>query len=219
MPGRVAGEEGSGALRRSPEWLRGWGGLVGALVDENVVGVMCVDRGGRIVWSNGRARKLLGKAGNVYNLKRRLNAAMPENSAAVDLFLEAVLDGSLLDGAGASVVVGEWPDRRPLVVHRRRVVGEAAVRGPAAVLVIVDSWRRLSVSSEVVRQTLGLTPAESRVAAALAEGLSVREIARANGIRRNSVRWLVKQCFAKTRCRRQADLVRLVLSASRLPLA
>ncbi len=144
---------------------------------------------------------------------------MPEDSAVIDRLLGAAHDGPALGGSGASAVLGEWPDRQPLVVHCRPVVGEAAVRGVVAVLVIVDSWRRLSVSSEVVRQTLGLTPAESRVAAALAEGMSVREIARANGIRRNSVRWLVKQCFAKTRCRRQADLVRLVLSASRLPMA
>ena len=74
------------------------------------------------------------------------------------------------------------------------------------------------VSPERVAASLGLTPAESRVAASLAEGRTVAEIARTSDRAPDSVRRLVKQALAKTWCSRQADLVRLVLSCSRLPI-
>ena len=77
---------------------------------------------------------------------------------------------------------------------------------------------RLPVSAEAVRQALGLTPAESRVAAELAEGRTVAEIARAANVRRNTVHWHLKQCYTRTNCRTQAELVSLVFSALRVPL-
>ena len=60
---------------------------------------------------------------------------------------------------------------------------------------------------------LGLTPAEGRVVLALARGLSLAEIAREGSVSLNTVRTHVKRGLAKARVRRQADLVRLVLSA------
>ena len=58
----------------------------------------------------------------------------------------------------------------------------------------------------------------SRVAAALAEGQMVADIARATNRKPESVRQLVKQALSKTWCSRQAELVRVVLSTSRLPV-
>ena len=63
----------------------------------------------------------------------------------------------------------------------------------------------------LVREVLGLTPAESRVAVLLAMGRSVREIARETGRTENTIRWTLKKALAKTDSTRQADLVRLVM--------
>ena len=54
---------------------------------------------------------------------------------------------------------------------------------------------------------LNLTPAESQVAVALAEGHTVHDIAVMTHRQESSVRWLLKQIYAKTGLRRQADLV------------
>ena len=215
---------------------RDFDGLVGALVDQGTVGIVCLDSAGRILETNVRAREILLEFGSRVPAnprfperprdsarprapRRRLSDCLADHAAAVERLLEDALGDTAAKGTGAVTVLGEWPDRSPLILHCRPVAhrseSSAAV---AAVVVIVDPWMPPTVDPELLRRTLGLTPAESRVAAALAEGMTVRRIARATGIRRNSVRWLLKQCFAKTNCRRQANLVRLVLSVSRLPM-
>lgn len=76
----------------------------------------------------------------------------------------------------------------------------------------MDPARRPSVDEDLVAGTFGLTRAESQVAAALAEGRTMREIAKATFPAESTVRWLVKQIYAKLGITRQVDLVRIVLS-------
>ena len=215
---------------------RDFDGLVGALVDQGTVGLICLDSAGRILETNVRAREVLREFGSGVPANARfperprhsarsraprcrLSDCLADHAAAIERLVEDALGQTGAKGTGAAMVLGEWPDRRSLVLHCRPVVDPSGSGTAAAVVVvIVDPWMPPAVDPDLLRRTLGLTPAESRVAAALAEGMTVRRIARATGIRRNSVRWLLKQCFAKTNCRRQADLVRLVLSVSRLPM-
>ncbi|MYF05244.1 MAG: helix-turn-helix transcriptional regulator [Holophagales bacterium] len=64
----------------------------------------------------------------------------------------------------------------------------------------------------MIREALGLTPAQGRVAVWLAEGRTVREIAEATDSKEASVYWHVRQIYNRMGISRQADLVRLVLS-------
>ena len=233
----------SGVAGAADGACRDFDGLVGALVDQGTVGLICLDRAGRILETNVRAREILREFGSRVPAnarsperprhsagprarRRRLSDCLADHAVAIERLIQDALGETDAKRTGAAIVLGEWPDRNPLILHCRPVArsgssagaGAAAGAAAAAVVVIVDPWIPHAVDAEVIRRTLRLTPAESRVAAALAEGMTVRRIARATGIRRNSVRWLLKQCFAKTNCRRQADLVRLVLSVSRLPM-
>ena len=62
-------------------------------------------------------------------------------------------------------------------------------------------------------QTLwGLTDVEARVAAAVVEGTDLKTYAAEYGVSHHTVRTQLKMVFAKTGIRRQADLVRLVLT-------
>ena len=70
---------------------------------------------------------------------------------------------------------------------------------------------RLPVDPHFVAARLGLTPKEGWVAAALAEGRTVRDIAEARGREASTIRWHLKEINRKLRISRQADLVRLVL--------
>ena len=63
-----------------------------------------------------------------------------------------------------------------------------------------------------VGAVLGLTPPESRVAVGLAEGKSVRDIAKVTGLSEHTLYWHLKQIYQKLPISRQVDLVRLVLS-------
>ncbi|HYN39596.1 MAG TPA: hypothetical protein VES39_10120, partial [Rhodospirillales bacterium] len=61
-----------------------------------------------------------------------------------------------------------------------------------------------------LRRQYGLTPAETALALAVASGAALRDYADERGVTVGTVRFQMKQVLAKTECRRQADLVRLV---------
>ena len=84
-------------------------------------------------------------------------------------------------------------------------------------MLVVDPARRPRIDARRVAVTLGLTPSEGRMAALLAEGRKVPEIAAATGWSEDYVRWLTKQAYRKLGASGQVDLVRQVLAADALP--
>lgn len=81
----------------------------------------------------------------------------------------------------------------------------------AVFLWVTDPDRPIVPDTETISVLLGLTPAESRVAAAIARGGSIKEYASEAGLQEGSVRWTLKQVLAKSGARNQADLVRIIL--------
>jgi DNA-binding CsgD family transcriptional regulator len=67
-----------------------------------------------------------------------------------------------------------------------------------------------------MQQLYQLTPKESEIAALLAIGQTLEEIATANGVTEATVRTQLRAIFAKTGTSRQAGLVRLALSGAAL---
>ena len=191
--------------------------LAEAFVDQRQVGLIRLNSKGAIVDSSARAREILGREGAFRVDNGRLRAQRSEDAEVLESLLELVLGGETGGGAGGRASVGRWPDPRPLTVYAQRVDGGHAE--VAAVLFVVDPWCPTQLSAEQVAQSLRLTPAESRVAVALAEGLTTGQIAEATGRAVHTVRWLVQRALEKTFCSRQAELVRLVLSSSHLPVA
>ena len=82
----------------------------------------------------------------------------------------------------------------------------------AAVVLIAEPGRRHRISPEAVATTLELTPGETQVAVGLAEGKSVRDMAKAAGRTEGAVYRHLKHIYRKQSISRQADLVQLVLS-------
>jgi DNA-binding CsgD family transcriptional regulator len=63
---------------------------------------------------------------------------------------------------------------------------------------------------ELVRSLFDLTPAETRVARAIAAGGSVEDIAAAANLSVNTIRSQLNRVFMKTGCTRQGELVALL---------
>jgi DNA-binding CsgD family transcriptional regulator len=187
------------------------------LQDRRHVGLINLDSTGTIVDLNDRAREILGREGGLRVTGGCLRARQPEDVEALDALLKSVLSSAGTGRCSGSVAVGRWPDPRPLTVCVNRVDGGRA--DVAAVVVVLDPWCAIQLSPEQVAKSLRLTPAESCVAVALAEGSTTGEIAEATGKAVPTVRWLVQRALEKTFCSRQADLVRLVLLSSHLPVA
>jgi DNA-binding CsgD family transcriptional regulator len=79
-------------------------------------------------------------------------------------------------------------------------------------VLVVDPESSSTPPGEILRKVLGLTPAETRLALALASGQSLREHAEAVKITIGTARQHLKRVLEKSGVRRQAELVRLVLS-------
>lgn len=82
----------------------------------------------------------------------------------------------------------------------------------AALVLLAEPARGVAIDADLAAAVLGLTPTESRVAVMLARGRSVCEIAAAMERKESTVRYHIKQIYAKHGLRRQSELVRLVLS-------
>ena len=189
------------------------------LLDSMRLGVVHLDRRGRIIEANDRARGILGRRDGLFDQGGFLHARVPADDATLQQLLARALPTLGSAVAGGSMRVRRLLGWLPLSLHVDPVSsGELDFGGwPVSALVLIEEPdSRARISSQLVALRLGLSPAESRVAAALAEGLSVREIAAVTGRKEGSVRWQVSRIYQKLGISRQVDLVRLVLSVTEL---
>ena len=87
----------------------------------------------------------------------------------------------------------------------------------AALVLIVDAASRARIDPDLVQALFGLSPAESKIAALLAAGRTLRQIAVETDRRYGTVRMQLKSIFSKLGASRQVEVVQTVLSLSELP--
>ena len=198
--------------------LAGAGALGASLADllaTTGLGIIQLDRRGRIAAANDRALALLRTGDGLVDRAGVLRADVPADNAVLQGLLTRALPPFGGQGAGGSMTVRRAADPQPLVVNLLpigRPEMAVCIWPVAAVVLVVDPARRPRFDPALVAAGLGLTPMESRVAVLLAEGKSLREVAAATGRKATTIRWHLRQIFAKRGIARQAELVRLVLS-------
>ena len=108
----------------------------------------------------------------------------------------------------------------PLVVHLLPVRRGArdVFSGASAIAVVTTIATPAAPSVEIIATLFDLSPAEARVAQAIAEGKTIESHAGETGLSIETVRKQVKSAMAKTDTHRQVDLVRLLLGASGVAL-
>ncbi|MCY3812056.1 MAG: helix-turn-helix transcriptional regulator [Gammaproteobacteria bacterium] len=195
-------------------------GLAG-LLDNDRIGVVQLDRGGRVLVANAPALEILRRGDGLVDRDGALEAWLPADRSRLRRLVGGALPGWLGEApGGGSMTVQRASGRARLGVHVSPV-GDAAAdfggRRVAALVLVVDPARRPRIDAARVEKMLGLTPSEARLAALLAEGLKVREIAATTGWRENYVRWLVRQVYRKLGASGQVDVVRQVLAVDILP--
>lgn len=208
------------AVRHALLRTRALGASLVDLLDTVRAGVIQLDRGGRVIAANDRARALLRRGGGLRDGDGRLRAARPREDAALQKLLARALPVDGGPGEGGSMLLRRPEIPAPLVLHVSPVhdAGVEAGRGFVGALVLaVDPADRAGIDPVRVGRALGLTPAESRVAVALAEGRTVDEIAARSGRSRNTVRWHVRHIYAELGVSRQIELAQLVASLAELP--
>lgn len=194
---------------------RAVGASLGDLLANVGLAVLHLDRRGRVVAANDRARALLHEQDGLVHRDGGLHAARANEDPALQKVLARALPLHRDTGASGSVALRRERSPTRLVVHVTPVAeGGARDRSGrvGALVMVVDPDNRSRLDADRVGAVLGLTPAESHVAVALAEGKTIQAIADETGRSATTVKWHVGHVFGKLGVSRQVDLVRLVLA-------
>ena len=195
-------------------------GLAG-LLDNGRLGVVQLDRSGRLLAANDPALAVLRRADGLLDTGGTLHAWLPADHERLQKALGRALP--TLWGqppAGASMTLQRRSGGAALGVHISPV-GNAqtdfGARRVAALVLVVDPTAAPRIDPVRVSEVFGLTPAESRVAALLAEGRPVSEIVAVTGNRQNYVRTILKRVYRKQEVSGQLALMHRILALEDLP--
>ena len=196
------------------------GASLTTLLANTRVGVLHLDRRGRVIEANDRARALLRQGDGLVAQDGELSARLPADRARLAHLLAAALPTASTPTVSGSMLLRRVAVGPPFVVHVKPVGGrplEVGVARVAVLVLVVEPGHMARLDPALVAVALGLTPMESQIAVRMAKGQTVREIATELEYTDRSVRWYLHQIYHKHRLAGQVDLVRLVLSVAAFP--
>ena len=172
--------------------------------------ILRLDRKGRVHFMSYAAETLLRGTPEMQVKDNSLHMATPALQDAFKAAMQSVTASS--------------PQSRSCQSFRLRRSDESSLQIPlllfpslsftsAEIMVLLTDPRHGSgARTKTLRELYQLSPAEARVADLLAQGLTVREVADQLKLNLETVRFHVKRLLAKTGSRRQAELMKLMLS-------
>jgi DNA-binding CsgD family transcriptional regulator len=176
--------------------------------------VLC-DQSGTPIIINGAAREILASKDGLVVRGGRLAARRRLETAALENLIVGAASAIGESGSsGGTMSVSRASGSRPLSVLVSPMRAPGAVPGfgqIAAALFISDPESVILTNEDRLLHLYGLTPAESRLAAKLAQGRSLEEAAAMLNIKIQTARSYIKRILNKTGTKRQVELVRLLL--------
>jgi DNA-binding CsgD family transcriptional regulator/PAS domain-containing protein len=195
------------AIARALGFARAEGAL--AAFEASDTAVAMLSGGGEIVLLNASAERLIGQGLQIVN--RRLACADRNSTEALDRALYELL-WSANEQALLPPVILPRIGRRPLIAHPMRLPSVTRdIFAPCqAIVTLIDPENGASAPNRVWQAAFNLTPAETRLAAGIVDGLEIAAIADQLGIAKETTRAQLKAVFGKTQTHRQSELVALL---------
>lgn len=178
------------------------------------IGLFALDSLGRVVSSNAASQALLGDGLNVVN--DRLVLANPAASEEAVTAIRNALDGN-------RIVVAQ--DARPILVHRQNAnrplalyvlpipaqnPGNGFLTRARAIVLVMNPTADGVPDPALIRDVLGVTLGEARIAALVGSGLSPKDAAERLGIAEETARSVLKRVFSKVGVSRQSELAAMM---------
>jgi DNA-binding CsgD family transcriptional regulator/PAS domain-containing protein len=188
--------------------------LAWEVLDRLTIGFFVVDVRGRIKQANRAGERMLGDGLRVG--RDGLAAELPGVTRALQDCLASARSPVSEAGGVPSAVALPRRNGPPLSAVALPARGEGTAAGLGVgrgdvLLVVTDPSARIEPKAAVLTRVYGLTAAEARVALLLGRGLAPKEVANELGITWNTVRFQLRQVYAKTHTSGQSALVRLLV--------
>jgi len=185
-----------------------------AYLERSSHAVFLVGEDGRVRRANRAAEGLVAGSRGLTLIRGALGSVTSDQTRRLQALIAAATSSDPEKRTGGSMPILA-PDRMlPLSVMVAPVRSDRLVLfdgGPCAIVCVTDLEAGVSLPLTRVREVLGLSAAEARVALALVEGRTPREAAESLGLSFYTVRAHLVRIFDKTGTNRQAELVRLIM--------
>ena len=158
--------------------------VLASLLGNARIGIIHLDWRGRILEANDRARDLLRQGDGLVDRDGLLSALRAADRARLDRLVADALPTSGAAAVSGSMQLTRPSLRPPFVVHVKPVGAQQRAAGAervAALVLITEPEHRTPIDPTLVSTSLGLTRMQGRIAAWVAEGRTVREIAGLTG--------------------------------------
>ena len=184
-----------------------------------------LDSSGKVLCANAAAKEILDERDGLRIERSTLTSSRMDEARALSA---AIAQTASLADAGAwrppsaqltpSVAISR-ENKAPVAVvlfalRPRNGLREGGPRSARVLAVLHDPERQLRLNPALIAQLHGLTPTEAMLAAAIAGGRTLAEFAAERGCTEQTARSHLKRVLGKTGTKRQADLVRVLLTGA-----
>lgn len=187
------------------------------LLDSNPAAILLLDGRRRVVYANRSAEVFASAADGIRVSRGHIVLASKQDNDKLQQLIAGALSAAPVAAPFGGMMHALRPSgKRPycLVVARvtNRYPALTAFR-PAVCILVTDPAAKISLPVRSLVGAFSLTQAEARLAALLAGGEELRPAAAKLGITYGTARARLAEIFQKTQTRRQAELVRVLLTA------
>lgn len=194
--------------------------LAGAnALDIMPAGILIVTATARPLFMNQVARRMTSERNGLRISAGRLCASLANETNALQRAIGSAAkfgESAELDLGGAIAIsrpsLGRSLEVLVVPIARHRLAFDLLGHDRLALVVVGDPEATPMLREETTARLHDLTAAEARVAVRLAQGQSLKEIAKSTNRSEHTVRWTLKNVFAKTDTHSQSELIRLLLS-------
>lgn len=169
-----------------------------------------------VCWMNRAAEQLLAQRQSLWVSNERLTAASTQETSSLRrAIFSAAHDSS--EHSDEYLVLGARSGSHAVHAKVQRIDAPGLVGHftpcPQVLVMLSAPNHTPALPADLLTRVFGLSPAESRLAAALCRGATLNEYAREHQIAVGTARYQLKQIMAKTHVSRQAQLVQRLYSS------
>jgi DNA-binding CsgD family transcriptional regulator len=196
------------------EQYRSENSIYSRTIDNMNIATVLVDGAGAVTNMNESAARILTAHPCVANTETGIVFSNKVDNKQYECLIRKLIDYDQ-DADYEAMTACNGSEHQISILMRRikRLTQREFVNSPAAIIYMKESANQPFAVTATVSSLFGLTRTEARLAVMLSNGQDLEQIAVGLGVTEQTARTYCKRVFAKTGTRRQADLVRLILTS------